>query len=498
MTPVLTRAQIRAYDALATDECGVPSLVLMENAGRGAAAAIAEMVPPGGRVTIFCGGGNNGGDGFVVGRHLMQRGYAVRALLVGKRPTKGDAAHNLRAYEGVGGVLREDLDAFVDGDCMVDALFGTGLTRDVEGKFADAIARINEGSGVVVALDIPSGIDCDSGRVLGVAVHADLTVTFAHRKIGMLVGHGPEHCGVVEVAPLGLPDESVVAAVGHVAELMDNVVARRSLPDRAADTHKYHAGSVLIVAGSAGKTGAAVLAGRAALRAGAGLVTIATWPEPAKAIDGKVIEVMTAPLRRNDVAQDLDAALEKCAAVAIGPGLGLDDDARRLTDRVVLDWDRGAVVIDADAITHFAGRHADLRKAPAARILTPHEGELGRLLGVESKAIASDRLGMTRRAADETGCFVVLKGQNTLVGTPDGQTYVCLHGNSVLATAGSGDVLTGIAAALACNAAPSDAACGAVYLHAVTADRWRAAHGDRGMIASDLIDGLPATIASIR
>lgn len=493
MTPVLSRAQMRAYDAHAISQCGVPGLVLMENAGRGAAEAIGGLTA--GRVVIVCGGGNNGGDGFVVARHLMQHGAEVAAVLVGKRPSAGDAAENLTGYLGVGGTLIE-LGAVAEADCVVDALFGTGLARDVAGDHASAIAAINASHGTVVALDIPSGIDCDTGHVLGCAVRAEHTLTFGHRKIGMLVGAGPAHCGAIEVVRLGLPDDAVLSAVGHVATLIEDDLVRRALGSRAPGAHKYDAGSLLVVAGSPGKTGAAVLAGRAALRAGAGLVTIATWPEATSAIDAKVTEVMTTPLRRAQLEADLSQALLKRAAAAIGPGLGLDEEARQLTERLVLDWRGGPVVLDADAISHFAGRHETLREAPAARIITPHEGELARLLGLPSRQVRDDRLGSATRAARETGCVVVLKGQNTLVCSPAGAVRICTRGNSVLATAGSGDVLTGIVAALACQADPFDAASAGVFVHATAADRWRRAHGDRGMIASDLIDDLPATLAS--
>jgi len=513
MTLVLSREQIRAYDRHAIERCAVPGLVLMENAGRGAAECIARLLPTepsarSGAVLIVCGRRNNGGDGFVVGRHLLARGLAVQCFVAGKAAElQGDARANLAAYVGVGGLLREldgpaalgELgDALRAARLVVDALFGTGLDRPIAGSTHDIIAAMNaHAAGPLVALDIPSGIDADTGQVLGIAVRAKHTITFARHKCGLLAGQGAEHAGEVHVVGLGVPDESIVAAVGHTAEVVEPAAVARALGRRPADAHKYQAGAVLIVAGRPGKVGAALLAGRAALRSGAGLVTIGTWPAAADSVDGQAAELMTARIDPSNLEQSLAEALHKRQAVAIGPGLGLDAQARTLVERVVLGF-AGPAVVDADAISHFAGRPEALRAASGARVLTPHAGELARLLGLAATEVEANRFHYARSAALATGQVVVLKGRHTLIAGPDGALFVCTRGNAALATAGSGDVLTGMISALLCVAEPAAAACAGVFLHAAAADQWCDAHGaDRGLVASDLIAAIPDLIGSV-
>ena len=528
MTVVLSRDQIRAYDRYAIEHCGVPGLVLMENAGRGASELIAGWLAagPGPRpehscavshrrraaaapVLILCGRGNNGGDGFVVGRHLRARGVEVSVVLLGAvEQVGGDARQNLDAYRGVGGALvtlgdgADDLhrlrDAVAHAGLVVDGLFGTGLDRPIGGRAAEVIAIVNQAAAPVVALDIPSGIDADTGRVLGSAVRAADTITFARPKVGMLCGPGADHAGRLHVVGLGLPDEAVVAAVGHVAQIVDQAAVRRALGRRAPSSHKYTAGTVLVVAGRPGKIGSALLCARAALRTGAGLVTIGTWPAAADALDLQVEEVMTARIDPGRLEETLREALAKRDAVAIGPGLGLDEPARQLCERVVLGF-AGPAVVDADAITHFAGRAESLRAAAGPRVLTPHAGELARLLGITAAEIDADRLGSARRAAAAAGHTVVLKGRNSIVAAPDGRAFVCTRGSAVLATGGSGDVLTGMIGALLCCApSPPEAALGGVYLHGLAAELWCEQHqADRGLVASDLTALLPDAMAQV-
>jgi hydroxyethylthiazole kinase-like uncharacterized protein yjeF len=515
MTLVLSRDQIRAYDRHAIERCHVPGLVLMENAGRGAAESILALLAAGsagaarpGPVLLLCGRGNNGGDGFVVGRHLLARGIEARAVLVGgPEQVAGDARHNLDAFVGVGGGLEllggqpGDLarlrDALSSARLVVDGLFGTGLDRPIDGLCAEVIASVNRSSAPVVALDIPSGIDADTGAVLGVAVRASHTITFARRKVGLLCGPGADHVGELHLVGLGLPDQAIVAAVGHVAEIVEAPMVARALGRRAADAHKYSAGTVLVIAGRPGKLGAALLCGRAALRAGAGLVTIGTWPIAADMLDARVEELMTARLDLARLDDSLAEALLKRDAVAIGPGLGLDAQAQLLCERVVLGF-AGPAVVDADALTHFAGRAELLRGAAGPRVLTPHAGELGRLLGISAAEVEADRLGVARRAAAVTGQTVVLKGRNSIVAAPDGPSFVVIRGSAVLATGGSGDVLTGLVGALLCRAPATAAACAGVFLHGLAADLWRAQHGaDRGMIAGDIAALLPDAIAEV-
>jgi NAD(P)H-hydrate epimerase len=505
-TPILTRAEMRAYDAHAIERCGVPGLVLMENAGRGAAEVVARELgaPPAGPVVIVCGGGNNGGDGFVVGRHLRARGHEVRCFLACDRErVGGDARASLGAYEGTGGALEilggtETLrGALARARLCVDALLGTGLDRPVEGTMRALIDEMNAAPCTRVALDVPSGIDADRGRLLGAAVEATLTVTFGCLKTGLVQGEGARRAGRIVCVPLGVPDGDILAAVGSFAAALAPADARAALGVRAPDEHKYRAGSVLVVAGSLGKLGAARLCARAALRSGAGIVTIATWPDAAAALDETLLEAMSARLDPSAPEASLETVLDKRSAVAVGPGLGTDERARRAVDRVALGWS-GPVVLDADAVTLFAARAETLAAAPGPRVLTPHAGELARLLGTSARDVEDDRFAAADAAAAHTGAVVVLKGRNTVVAAPGGRRRVCLAGSEVLATGGSGDVLAGVVAALLGRAAPFEAAGAAVLLHALAADAWRARTGaDRGLVAGDLVDLLPEAIASV-
>lgn len=496
MIPVLSRAQIRDYDRVAIEHRGVPSLLLMENAGRGAAEMLQRLYPEG-EVLVVCGRGNNGGDGFVVARHLRAAGRAVTVVAAGPADRfAGDAAVNLEAYLGLG----EDV-AFVETDdelgpldaglvraaVVVDALFGTGLTRAIEGLHHTLIARMVAHPTPVFALDLPSGIDADTGAVHGVCVEAEHTATFAHLKSGLLQGRGAVVCGEVEVIGLGIPDRSVLEEVGLEAMVVAPEEVRTTLGTRAPDAHKYHAGSVLVVAGGPGRTGAAILAAQGALRGGAGLATIATFADVE--LGAHMHEVMTHRLPREAPIPSLEEALKKKSAVAVGPGLGLHDEATRVVDYLVATFD-GPLVLDADAISAFAGTPEHIAGGPGPRILTPHAGELARLLGTTSVDIEAHRFEAAREASRRSEATVVLKGHRTVIATGE-RVSVCDRGDAVLGTGGSGDVLTGLVAALAVAAPAHEAAAAAVYLHAMTGEGWRAAHGsDRGMLAHEIADRL--------
>ncbi len=364
----------------------------------------------------------------------------------------------------------------------MDAIFGTGLDRDVEGRQRRAIEAVNSAGGAVVALDIPSGLHANTGAVLGVAVDADVTVTFAHPKLGLLSSVGAAHAGEVHVVDIGVPAE-LADHLGHSAEIVEPQDVASVLAPRPLHAHKVSVGHVFAVAGSAGKTGAALLVARGALRAGAGLATICTFPDAADAIDQRALEEMTARIEPGALEGSLDGALARAAAVAIGPGLGLDERARRVVDHVVLGWD-GPKVVDADAISHFAGRASELRGAKGELVLTPHPGELGRLLGIDSGEVEADRFGAVDRAVELTGAVVLLKGPRTIIGAPGQLPVVNVSGTPALATGGAGDVLSGIIAALACTVEPRWAAIAGAYLHGAAAEAWTERVGaDRGLVA---------------
>ncbi len=530
MIPVLTRAQMRAYDRYAIETCHVPGVVLMENAGRGAADVISGLIDPRwtrahtpgrrapdlllARVVVVCGAGNNGGDGFVVARHLHARGAEVEVFLVGSsEKVTGDSRINHDAYIDLGGSFTECPDddsldrlrlALDSADFAVDAVFGTGLDRPVRGTLARAITLLNEAKlgrlgqkPRIVALDVPSGLDADSGAPLGTAVQADDTVTFGHLKVGLLTPAGARLSGNIHMVDLGVPDRLIVPMVGHIAEVIERETVGGLFTSREASVHKHQAGNVLVVAGSPGKLGAAFLAGNAAMRAGAGLVTLCTWPESKAGLEARVVELMTARIDPDRIVGSLDEALAGKRAVAVGPGLGLDEKAKIAVDHLVLGWD-GVKVVDADALTSFVGRPEAMAKARGHLVLTPHPGELGRLLGRDGRAIEQDRFGAVLEAVALTRATVVLKGARTIVATPDKRMFICMAGNPVLATAGSGDVLTGIIAAFACHLSPEDAACAGVLVHALAGDLWRARTGsDRGLLASEIAALVPEVLAAL-
>jgi NAD(P)H-hydrate epimerase len=508
---------MRELDRLATAQCGVPSVVLMENAGRGAADVIATelgLAPgpashavPAPRICIVCGAGNNAGDGYVVARRLALLGadVSVFALHLEAR-LRGDALINYRAFVGSGGkvtpveqstlaLLERGL---AESELVVDAVFGTGLDRAVAGIERDAIERINAAPASVrrVALDLPSGLDADTGIVHGVAVRADLTVTFAALKPGLLTPSGLVQRGRLHVADIGV-SPAALPAVAHSAELVEAADIRALLGRRAFDAHKSSVGRVLVLAGSAGKVGAALLVAHGSLRAGAGLVTLGALPEVATALDQRVLEAMTARLDPQALEESLAPLLASTHAVAIGPGLGFDLVTRRLVERVVLEHE-GKVVVDADAISHFAGKPEALARARGELVLTPHPAELARLLGDTTDAIEADRYGALERAVKATKATVLLKGPHTLVGCEGKLPAVGRAGSPALATGGAGDVLTGVIAALCCRLAPFDAAVCGAFLHALAGEQWAKQSGaDRGLLAHEIADGIPAALAEL-
>ncbi|RYE94037.1 MAG: NAD(P)H-hydrate dehydratase [Myxococcales bacterium] len=506
MRPVLTREQMRAYDKHAIEVCHVPGLVLMENAGRGAADVIGRLRPLEGlRVAVVCGAGNNGGDGFVVARHLLARGAVPHVWLTGRsEQVTGDARIHHDAYIDLGGDFtalddHDDVTPIVRGlegvSVIVDALFGTGLGRPLEGLSASVAGAINASSALRVSLDLPSGLDADTGAPRGSAVQAHHTVTFGHLKVGLLTPEGARLAGQVHVVDLGVPDR-IVEHTGHVGEVVEASDVRRWLRPREANAHKHQAGAVAIVAGSRGKVGAALLGARTALRAGAGLATLVTWADVLDAVQGRVVEVMTAAIEPDRLTASLDEALKRHKVAVVGPGLGLDDRARLAVEHVALRWD-GIKVLDADALTHFAGRPEALAGAPGTLVLTPHSAELGRLLGLGADDVERDRFGAVREVAKRTGAIVLLKGARTLVAS-DEPMLINATGNPSLATAGAGDVLAGLIAALACHMTPRHAAAAGAFLHGLAADRWRARSGsDRGLLASELSDELPALFGEL-
>lgn len=495
MIPVLSRAEMRAFDAHATDVSHVPSLILMENAGRGAADVIEReqlgAAAFGKLVAVVCGTGNNGGDGFVVARHLRVRGAHVEVWLA------ADPSHftvecraNHDAFVGIHGsvtqITEETHEAYCvalrAADVIVDAIFGTGLSRPVGPPLASFIDAMNQSDAPKVALDIPSGIDADTGMPLGPYVRAQRTVTFGHLKLGHVSGSMD---GPIDVVDIGVPGST--EATVHLVEASD---VQSLLSPRAKSTHKYLVGHVALVAGSEGKTGAAQLSALSALRGGAGAATIVTWKDAARAVD-RIPEVMTARLEDSaPLGAQLDRFLKNKRAVLVGPGFGLDDRAKAAASHIFANY-TGPIVADADALSLFAGDLAAFHPAQGRIVLTPHAGELARLLGTTSENVQRDRFAAVRTAAQRTRAVLVLKGPFSLIASPDGRVVVNPTGNPALATAGSGDVLAGVLTALLCSLPPFEAAWGATYLHGAAGDAWARKHGDRGLLASEIANALP-------
>jgi len=500
--PLLRRAAVRLLDQDAIERIGLPGLLLMENAGRGAFERICTRFPDAlGRVLIVGGPGQNGGDGWVVARLLCAAGHAPRAvLLADPERVRGDAAVNFGALAKLGVQVRaiagDDLAALeaelAAASLVVDALFGTGLDRPLTGVHAAAVARINACTAPVVALDLPSGVDADSGAVLGAAVDADLTVTFAAHKRGLHQHPGAALAGELSCASIGVPAPS--SADAGLLEASD---VARWIPARALDGHKGTSGAVLVVAGSPGRTGAALLSGLGALRGGAGLVTLAARGAARAALDAKVIELMT-----EELPEQAEAALERALALAegkhaavIGPGLGLDEQGRTLARQLALALPL-PTVLDADALTALGTDLGVLRSASAPRVLTPHPGEAARMLGSSSAVVQADRYTAAQRLAEQSGQVVVLKGARTIIAAPNGELRVSPSGTPAMAVAGTGDVLSGAIASLLCALPPFEAAAAGVYLHGLAGEL--AARSDRGLLASELAAQLPAALDGCR
>jgi ADP-dependent NAD(P)H-hydrate dehydratase / NAD(P)H-hydrate epimerase len=487
MIELLNTAEMAEADRL-TIASGVPGIDLMERAGLAIADAVGARHATSGRVAVVAGPGNNGGDGFVAARLLAERGYSVQVLLLGEvGRLRGDAA--IAANRWKGPVAAAKSDSLTGFQVVVDALFGAGLDRPVEGTARALIETMNAGPAPVVAVDLPSGINGSSGAVMGAAVEAVQTITFFRKKPGHLLLPGRLHCGAVSVADIGIP-ATVLARIR--AKTFENTpdLWFPAFPVPRVAGHKYDRGHAVVVSGPSWSTGAARLAGRGALRAGAGLVTIAS-PREALAINAAAnLAVM---VRSVDGARELSAFLadRRFNALAIGPGVGVGEATCELV-LAALSGDR-AVVLDADAITSFAGHPERLAKAISARggkatILTPHEGEFSRFFwALDERTKVGSKLERARLAAAITGATVLIKGADTVVAAVDGRASIASNAPAYLATAGAGDVLTGIATGLLAQGMPAfEAACAAVWLHGEAAT----AVGP-GLISEDLPEALP-------
>ncbi len=505
---VVTAQEMREMDRLTIHEYGVPSLELMERAGEGVARAILERFGRAAKkgVLIVAGKGNNGGDGLVIARYLKRKRIPCEVILLSrKEELSPDAAHNLKAYRKIQGKIFEEAGGSLEllarklrgKGLVVDAILGTGLTKEVRGSYAETITLVNSCGLPVVAVDIPSGLDSDFGRPMGSAIQAEMTVTLGYPKLGQVTYPGLSYVGDLVVAEIGIHSEAV-DKVAPKTEILEEEDIGWLVPVREPDTHKGTYGHLVVIAGSRGKTGAAILACRAALRIGAGLVTLAAPRSLNDVVAGSLVEVMTEPLKNNEREEleplsdeDWRRFLDKKNALLFGPGIGLGPSARTtlnwLLRNLEMPW-----VIDADGLNHLAAEVERLRGARTPPVLTPHPGEMARLIGKETSAVSRDRVGVARSFAVEHRCFVVLKGARTVMATPEGRVFINPTGNPGMASGGMGDVLAGMLAGLLGQGLEvEDALKLGVYLHGFVADRAAEAKGEIGLIASDVIEGLP-------
>lgn len=482
---LLTAAEMSTADNLAVEH-GVPSLTLMENAGRSVADAARRLVPPGSRVAVLCGPGNNGGDGFVAARHLKRASYDVRLYLIGPRDAlKGDAFEMARRFDGP--VREMTPDAVESVHLIIDALFGAGLTRPLSGISAEMAEAMNAARAPVLAIDVPSGLDGSTGLASGPVVEADQTVTFFRRKPGHLLMHGRALCGDVTTVSIGIPAE-VLGEIASKTWVNAPGLWLAAYPWPKLEGHKYSRGHAVAVSGPANQTGAARLGARGALRIGAGLVTVASPPDAVAVNASHLTAIMLKPFEGAPGLAEILADKRK-NAVLIGPGAGVSEATAAVVGTALESG--AAVVLDADALSSFAGAVGDLasmivRRPSRPVVMTPHEGEFQRLFGERQ----GSRLERARGAASLSGAVIVLKGPDTVIAAPDGRAAINENAPPTLATAGSGDVLTGFVTGLLAQGVPAfEAASAAVWLHGECANAF-----GPGLIAEDLPEMLPRVL----
>lgn len=510
LTPVVTAKEMAEMDRYAIEKIGIPGMVLMENAGRKVVSVIKEMLGTveNKNIIIFCGKGNNGGDGYVVARDLLNMGANVQTYLVGRfEDVKDDAKRNLLILKSLGyGVLQisrlEHIESHMGAHLVVDALLGTGVKGALKGFMSEIADHVNKIDAPIVAIDLPSGVETDTGAVSGACVRASATITMAFVKRGLLLSPGREHAGRVVVADIGIP-KSIIKERTVKCFRVDRKYIKNVLPQRTSDTFKNRCGQVFLLAGSVGLTGAAALSSEAVLRIGAGMAMLGIPKSLNSIIEEKLTEVMSMPLPETD-AQSLSFESKKMVAerfpwanvLALGPGLSTHGDSTKLVKWILRNFDK-PIVLDADAINCIAEQSEVLKRAKGPLILTPHPGELSRLIGLSTKEILADPIEVVQKHARNLNVILVLKGAPTIIGSPDGYVFINSTGNPGMATAGMGDVLTGVIAGLVAQGmSPLDGALAGVYLHGLAGDISKSKMGEAGLIAGDVLQNLPLAMRS--
>lgn len=509
---LVTAREMREMDRLTIESFGLPGRLLMETAGRGAVDFFLETFQDcsGKRVGVMAGRGNNGGDGFVMARHLAESGMRVTVFLLAKKTdVKGDAAANLEllAPLGIPVVELPDSETFRryaaelrHQGIWIDAILGTGLNAEVTTYFKEVITFINESAKPVFCVDIPSGLDADTGRPLGICIRGTATATFGFPKIGHLSHPGISHTGRLKVVDIGIPN-IISQQVGPRQHLITPIIAKQGLVERSPDAHKGRTGHLLVVGGSSGKTGAVAMTAVSALRTGAGLVSVGVAKTLSPVIEALSMEAMTCPLADEGLGllgtaawKELVEQLPDKKCVAIGPGIGTAQSTKILLARL-LPKIAVPMVLDADALNCLSHQPELLKTLTAPVVLTPHPGEMARLARTDTRAIQQDRMTCARKFAETFNCHVVLKGAGTVVAHPDGSAYINPTGNAGMSSGGMGDVLTGLIAGFITQGASVETACRTgVYLHGAAADTLAEEKGPIGFLAGEVMHAIPGEI----
>ncbi|MBT3177075.1 MAG: NAD(P)H-hydrate dehydratase [Desulfobacula sp.] len=514
---LVTANQMQEMDRETIESFGIPGLVLMENAGRGAFDMLIRKFKDNkiNKVAVFAGRGNNGGDGFVIARYLMEKGIIVTIfLLSSKEKVAGDAKINMALAQKLcdrsqtcfiieipdGDAFQEQKASILLHDLFIDAIFGTGLNSDVRGFFKDAIELINSSTRPVFSVDIPSGLHSDTGQPLGIAVKADATATFAFAKAGHILYPGNRYAGDLEVIDIGIPDFIAQEKAINLFLIEKKKIAA-CFGTRKFQSHKGSYGHLLVIAGSTGKTGAASLCTNAAMRCGTGLVTLGIAKSLNQSIEPQVIEPMTHPLPEtgkgflsDNCFEEIMGLLKNRQALALGPGIGTREATKKLVLSLI-EKSNVPIVIDADAINCISQNTNVLKKKKAPAILTPHPGEMARLCNLSTRDIQENRLKIASQFAKDHDVILVLKGAQTIICLTDGRSYICPTGNPGMASGGMGDVLTGMIAGFCAQGfSPENASLAGVYIHGMCADRLADDVGGFGFVARDMIPMIPKTI----
>lgn len=512
---LVTASEMQQMDRQTIESFGIPGRVLMENAGRGATQVLMDRFDniTNKNVGVIAGRGNNGGDGFVIARYLAQKGSNVTVyLFTESAKVKGDAAANLKLLMplDISIVEMPDEKSFLahklemcHQDIWVDALLGTGLKSNVKGYFKKVIEFINDLNKPVFSVDIPSGLNSDTGQVCGACIRAQATASFAFAKTGHMVFPGVEYTGNLEIIDIGIPDH-IVKNIRPKQYLLTQDRIRMAFKSRSPDAHKGTTGHILVVAGSIGKTGAAAMTAMSAMRAGAGLVTLAIPESLNPVLETQVLEAMTCPLPETKSGVIGESSFNKIMdllsgkkCLALGPGLGEAAQTKKLVHRLLKESPITAV-IDADGLNNIAGSTRILKKAKAPVILTPHPGEMAKLTDSTTESVQKDRITCARRFAKKFNAHIVLKGAKTIIAHPDGKIFINPTGNPGMASGGMGDVLTGIIAGLVSQGfSPESAAHTGVYLHGAAADQLAEKIGPFGYLSTEVMNAIPGQIKLI-